>query len=100
MILYNVTIGIDREIEVEWVEWMKQSHIPKIMETGIFEHHKFYKVLSHDDESSVSYCVQYFTPSIEQFNVYLKEHAPGFVEEHRAKFKDKHVAFRTLLEEV
>lgn len=100
MILYNVTIGIDKDIEAEWVAWMKTDHIPEILETGIFAHHKFYKVLSHDDETSVSYCIQYFTKSIEQFNLYLKEHAPAFVEKHRIRFKDKHVAFRTLLEEV
>ena len=100
MILYNVTIGIDKEIESEWVEWMKSEHIPDIMDTGIFEQYKFYKVLSHDDEGSVSYCVQYFTQTIEQFNLYLKDHAPLFVEKHRARFKDRHVAFRTLLEEV
>lgn len=100
MILYNVTIGIDKEIELEWVEWMKSEHIPEILNTGIFTHHKFYKVLSHDDETSVSYCIQYFTSSLEKFNLYLKDHAPTFVEKHRIRFKDRHVAFRTLLEEV
>jgi hypothetical protein len=100
MILYNVTIGIDKEIESEWVDWMKSEHIPEILNTGIFFQHKFYKVLSHDDETSVSYCIQYFTENIEEFNLYLKDHAPIFVEKHRAKYKDRHVAFRTLLEEV
>lgn len=100
MILYNVTIGIDTDIETEWVAWMKTEHIPEILNTGIFHHHKFYKVLSHDDETSVSYCIQYFTQNIDQFNIYLKSHAPTFVEKHRIRFKDKHVAFRTLLEEV
>ena len=100
MILYNVTIGIDKEIESEWVDWMKAEHIPEILNTKIFIHHKFYKVLSHDDETSVSYCIQYFTDSIEKFNLYLKDHAPIIVEKHRARFKDRHVAFRTLLEEV
>lgn len=100
MILYNVTIGIDKDIEEEWVEWMKTEHIPDVLSTGIFIDHKFYKVLSHDDENNVSYCVQYFTNEIEQFNVYLQQHAPTLVEKHRQKYKDKHVAFRTLLEEV
>lgn len=100
MILYNVTVGIDKEIELEWVEWMKSDHIPEVLKTGIFVHHKFYKVLSHDDEGTVSYCVQYFTPSIEQFNLYIKDHAPGLIEQHRSRFNGKHVAFRTLLEEV
>ncbi|MCB0492157.1 MAG: DUF4286 family protein [Cyclobacteriaceae bacterium] len=100
MILYNVTIGIDKDIEEVWVEWMKVTHIPEVLKSGIFVKYKFYKVLSHDDEGSVSYCVQYFTPSIEKFNLYLKDHAPGLIEQHRAKFDGKHVAFRTLLEEV
>jgi len=77
---------------------MKGVH--EVLETGIFVGHKFYKVLSQEDESTVSYCVQYFTPSIEQFNLYLKDHAPALIEAHRKMFKDRHVAFRTLLEEV
>ncbi len=100
MILYNVTIGIDIDIELEWVTWMKETHIPDVLNTGVFQSFKFYKVLSHDDDGSVSYCIQYFTDSIEKFNMYIKDHAPSLVEEHRARFKDKHVAFRTLLEEV
>lgn len=100
MILYNVTIGIDKEIEIEWVHWMKTEHIPDVLNTGVFISHKFYKVLSHEDDHTVSYCIQYFTPGIEQFNIYLKEHANGLIEKHKAQFKDRHVAFRTLLEEV
>src|SRR5260221_5302894 len=61
MILYNVTFGIDREIEPEWVLWMKETHIPEMLSTGIFTGHKFYKVLSHEVEGTSSYCIQYFT---------------------------------------
>ncbi|HNP06371.1 MAG TPA: DUF4286 family protein [Cyclobacteriaceae bacterium] len=100
MILYNVTVGIDKEIEAVWVEWMKTTHIPEVLKTGTFIKYKFYKVLSHDDEGSVSYCIQYFTPTLEKFNLYLKDYAPALMEHHRAKFDGKHVAFLTLLEEV
>ena len=44
--------------------------------------------------------IQYFTPSIIQFNQYLETFAPQLIEEHRQRFKDQHVAFNTLLEEV
>lgn len=100
MILYNVTIGIDKGIETEWVAWMRNQHIPDVLKTGIFVSHKFYKVLSHDDEGSVSYCVQYFTPTIDAFNIYLQNHAHRLMDEHHQRFKDRHVAFRTLLEEI
>lgn len=100
MILYNVTTGIDKTIEPEWVKWMREEHIPNMMRTGVFVGYKFYKVLSHDDAHTESYCVQYFTPSIEKFNHYIQNLAPALIEEHKRRFKDKHVAFRTLLEEI
>lgn len=100
MILYNVTYGIDKEIEPEWIQWMKEVHIPAVLATGLFEGYRFYKVLTHEEESSSSYCIQYFTPAIEQFNLYLEKFASSLIEEHRERFKDRHVAFNTLLEEV
>ncbi|UII33418.1 DUF4286 family protein [Fulvivirga ulvae] len=101
MVLYNVTIGIDKDAEKEWLSWMKNKHIPAVMETGMFLEYKIFKVLSHEDEEqSVSYSVQYFAQTVDKVVEYLNNHAPKLVEEHRARYKDKHVAFRTLLEEV
>jgi hypothetical protein len=100
MILYNVTVGIDKGIEEEWIHWMKNFHIPAVLNTGHFTGYKFYKVLSHEDEGTSSYCIQYFTPSIVEFNLYLEKHAHALLEEHRFAFMDRHVVFNTLLEEV
>ncbi len=100
MLLYNETIGVDKEIEQEWLTWMKEDYIPDMMATGDFVEYKFFKVLTHEDEGSVSYCVQYFTPTIEQFQHYLSAFAPTLAEKHHQKFKDRHLAFRTLLEAV
>jgi Domain of unknown function (DUF4286) len=100
MLLYNVTVGIDRDVENEWLEWMKTEHIPKIMSTGFFEHYKIYKVLHDQDENSISYSVQYFAPTLTNVMTYFERFAPKFLEELRIRFHDKHVAFMTLLEEV
>ena len=37
MVLYNVTISIDLECEAEWLKWMKESHIPDVIQTGYFK---------------------------------------------------------------
>jgi hypothetical protein len=100
MFLYNVTIGIDTAIEQEWMHWMKTQHIPDVLQTGMFVEYKMYKVLHDANDGTTSYCVQYFAHTLENVVHYLKEFAPALVEEHRAKFKDRHVAFRTLLEEI
>ena len=36
MILYNLTVNVDFDIEAEWFDWMRESHIPKVMYTGQF----------------------------------------------------------------
>jgi hypothetical protein len=100
MLLYNVTFGIDKSIESEWIRWMKENYIPSIMNTELFVEYKMYKVLTHDDETSVSYSVQCFASTIEDVLNYLNNHAPILTELHREKFKDKHVAFNTLLDEI
>lgn len=100
MLLYNITIAVDAQIEQEWKEWMKTSHIPQVMGTGLFMDFKFYKMLTHDDPASVSYCVQYFVETIENFNQYLQQHAPGLMEQQRQRYPDRHAAFQTLLEQV
>jgi hypothetical protein len=99
MLLYNVTFGVDKVIETEWIAWMKINYLPAMMNTGLFIDYKMYKVLTHDDETSVSYSVQCFAKKIEDVLMYLNEYAPHLTELHREKFKDRHVAFNTLLEE-
>lgn len=100
MLLYNVTFGVDKQIEQEWLVWMRKNYIPAIMNTGLFVSNRIYKVLTHEEETSVSYSIQCFAPSIEHVLQYLNEFAPKLVEAHRIRFKDQHVAFNTLLEEV
>jgi len=100
MLLYNVTIGIDRDIEGEWLEWMQQKHIPDVLKTGMFHSYKLYRILDEENGETISYSIQYFAKTIDDVLNYLENHAPALVEEHRLRYKNKHVAFRTLLEEV
>ena len=100
MILYNVTVGIDKDVEEDWLHWMRQTHIPEVMATGKFLHYKIFKVLGHEEGENTSYSIQYFADAIENVVDYLNNDAPALVEAHRQKYKDKHVAFRTLLEEL
>lgn len=100
MVLYNVTIGIDRSIENEWLKWMLKEHVPEVMKTGMFESNKIFKVLGQEQEETASYSFQYFATSMSHIDKYLNEYAPKLVEKHRAKYQNRHVAFRTLLEEV
>jgi len=99
MLLYNVTIGIDKDIESEWLAWIKENYLPRAMQTGAFTDYKIYKVLTHEEEGSVSYSIQYFSDDIEKIVYFLNHEGKLLVEEHRGRFRDRHVVFNTLLQE-
>lgn len=100
MLLYNVTVGVDPSIEKEWLQWMKTEHILDVLNTGMFVTAKIYKVLHETEDGTVSYSTQYFAESLDHVEKYLEQFAPALREEANKRFAGKHVAFRTLLEEV
>lgn len=97
MIIYSVTVKIEHSIEKDWVKWMREVHIADVMKTGLFKEYRMSKVMVQDPDG-VNYSIQYLCPSEAQLNTYLNEHAKGLQEKHTARYKDKFVAFRTLLE--
>jgi hypothetical protein len=100
MILYNVTVNIEKDAESDWVIWMKEIHIPDVLATGMFIENKFYKILHDSEDGSVNYSVQYFTDSMEKIMEYQNTFAPKLQNDVKEKFGEKFVVFRTLLETV
>ena len=100
MILYNVTVGIDLDVEEEWLVWMMKSHIPEVMATNMFKDFEVYKIISEEKEGTSSYSIQYFAESMDEIQNYLTNFAPDLVKKHMEKFQNKHVAFRTLLQKI
>lgn len=99
MILYNVTINIDDDIHQEWVEWMQSRHIPDVMSTGLFIKNKMCRLIDPPQEG-ITYSVQYFCKGMEEYIRYQEEFAEKLQMEHSERYKNKFVAFRTLMEVV
>jgi hypothetical protein len=100
MLLYNVTIGIDKAVEQEWLSWMKDNYIPGAMSSNLLVESKIFKVLHDEEEPTVSYSVQFLSENIQMISLYLEKIEPILSEALMQRFKDRHVAFRTLLEQV
>ncbi len=98
MIIYNVTVNIDKSITKEWLEWIKE-HIPQVLATGKFKEAKLTKVLVEDEETD-TYSVQYRAHSREALDAYYAEDAERLKQDGLNRFADKMLAFRTELEVV
>jgi hypothetical protein len=100
MIVYNVTVNIDESVHDEWLRWMKEVHIPDVMNTGMFTENRILKILSDEESGGTTYSIQYTCKSLNEFRQYEELFAPALRSEVNEKYKDKFVAFRTLLEVV
>lgn len=98
MIIYNVTINVDNSVADEWLKWMQDVHIPDVMNTGLFTENRILRVMADEESGGKTYSIQYFCNSMEDYNQYKNVFAPALQAEVAAKYKDKFVAFRTLLE--
>lgn len=101
MIVYNVTVNVDEAVHEEWLQWMKTKHIPDVMATGMFTDHTILRLLSRqEDETGVTYAIQYKCKDMATYERYQREFAPALQADTLRLYEGKFAAFRTLLEVV
>ena len=54
MLIYNVTTHVEPSIEQEWLLWMKEEHLPKMILTGCFLKAKLFKVITDQDQGGLA----------------------------------------------
>ena len=98
MIIYNVTVNIENAYADEWLQWMKEVHVPDVLRTGMFIGNNIFRILADEDSGGQSFSVQYTCENMKQYEAYREKFAPALQAQHSKKYKDRFVAFRTLLE--
>lgn len=98
MIIYNVTVSVDYEIVSDWMQWMKETHIPDVMATGRFIDYKVLKVYGQNGDTAISFAIQYTCLNVSMLNDYMTKEAPALQKLHNDRFGEKAVGFRTVLQ--
>ena len=92
MIIYSVEIEIHENSSKEWLEWMKNTHIPDVMNTKLFVDFYFLKNINKEN----SYIIQYRLENHDNLMEYERQFAKKLQEEHSEKFKNKFEARRSI----
>jgi len=98
MYIYNVTINIEESIQEEWLNWMREKHIPEMLATGKFIKALMTQVMVNEEMGGFTYSVQYTSHSKDMLEKYYKEDANHLRNEAQKLFSNKFVAFRTELD--
>jgi Domain of unknown function (DUF4286) len=100
MIIYNVTTKVDHSIHEAWLQWMKQEHIPDIINTGCFTNAVILQLLDVDNTEGPTYAIQYTAESKSFYNLYIEKFANNMRQKALDKWGNKFIAFRTLMQMV
>jgi hypothetical protein len=98
MIIYNVTIKVHHSIHNEWLQWLKEIHVLDIMQTACFTSFKIVKLLEVDEVEGPTYAVQYFAESKALYNQYIEKFSVEMRNRSFAKWGDKFIAFRSVMQ--
>jgi hypothetical protein len=98
MYIYNITTKVSWQVQEDWLKWMKEKHIPDIMQTGCFTEYRFSKLLEQDDNEGPTYAMMLFADSLDQYQQYLDQFAPSLRKEAQANWGNAIIGFRSLMQ--
>ena len=97
MIIYNVTVAVERSIVIDWLNWMKTEHIPEIMRLSLFTKAQINKIISPKD-SNDTFAISYTCLTMKDLHNYQAKFATDLQNKHLQRYGEKTVAFRTIME--
>lgn len=98
MIIYNVTVKTDHSITEAWLNWLREEHIPDILQTGCFTDARVLRLLEVDESDGITHAVQYHADSKAQYNRYIREFADSMRKKSTEKWGEKMIAFRSVMQ--
>ena len=98
MILYNVTVKVDTSIADDWLAWIREEHIPEVINTGCFTKASVLRLLEVDDTEGPTFSIQYLCESKALYNRYIESFAGTMRDKSFQKWGAKFIAFRSVMQ--
>lgn len=98
--IFNTTYTISNAEARNFVIWVHQVYIPKSEETGLLGKARMLRVLSHKDEETECFSLQFDVENTSNLHKWFTQCGQQLAAEMTKMFGEEAVGFSTLLEEI
>lgn len=98
MIVYNITTNVSWAIHDDWLLWLKQEHIPEMLETKCFYESRVLRLLDVDDEEGPTYAIQLHASSSADYQMFVEKYAASIRRRSNERWSDQIIAFTSVME--
>ena len=98
MIIFNTTYLVSDEALNAWLQWVREEHIPFMLQFKPFSHPQVAKVITSEEQDGSSFSVQFHVPDMETLELWKEKYGFAFQENCARKFGTGAICFSTLLE--
>jgi len=97
MYIYNITFNVDKEIERDWLKYIKEKFIPQMLHSGLLQSSLTSKIMV-DEAQGTSYSIQFAAENKSDLKKFIENELSPILHELHAKFSPKMVYFATELD--
>lgn len=98
MIIYNTTYCITDNAYDRFLSWLKQVHIPQMLDCGYFKEVRTSRVLLEEPQEGTSISVQLLTTSLNNIDAWKAKHGREFQCEIKRLFGEEVLYFSVSME--
>ena len=97
MYIYNITFNVDKAIEKEWLDYIKNNFIHKMLKSGLLKSSLTSKIMV-DEAQGNSYSIQFAADNKTDLKQFIDSELYPILNELHLKFSPKMVYFATELD--
>lgn len=98
MYIYNLSAVIERDIHIQWLNWIKETYIHKVYDTNKIKSVRIFKILNM--ENDITYAIHHETDSPQDLFDFIKKEIPTLIQLNMENFPNKVLMFGTELKEI
>lgn len=98
MLIFNTTYLVADKVHGAWLKWVREQHIPQLIQSGFFHSPQVAKVLSVEEQEGTSYSVQFRVADMDALEQWHLQYATDFEQDLKKRFSTDVLFFATVLQ--